>query len=59
MTRGAPSWNDWLKDVPAGLLCNGVRMEEIKIQHHADGTVVTVRGLPKYEWKLSAGPCPT
>jgi len=31
ITRDAPGWNNWLEDVMAGLLTNGVRMDEIKV----------------------------
>ena len=56
MTRDAPAWNNWLEDVLAGLLTNGVRLGEFKIKHYPDRTVVTVRGVPRYEWKPSARP---
>lgn len=47
---------DWLEDVLAGLLINGVRREDIEIQEHPDcRTVVAVRGEPKYEWRIAAG----
>ena len=45
---------EWLEDVLAGLLSNGVRHNEIRIHRHPDRTVVTVRGIAKYELKLSA-----
>jgi hypothetical protein len=52
-TRDLPGWNNWLEDVMAGLLTNGVRIDEIKVQHYPGRTVVTVRGVPKYEWPRS------
>jgi hypothetical protein len=51
-----PGWTDWLEDVLAGLLVNGVRLGDIKIKHYPDRTVITVHGAPKYEWKLGAPP---
>jgi hypothetical protein len=55
MTHDA-GWTNWLEDVLAGLLVNGVRLGDIKIKHFPDRTVITVHGVPKYEWKLSAPP---
>jgi hypothetical protein len=56
MTHDAPGWTDWLEDVLAGLLINGVRLGDIKIKHYPGRTVITVHGIPKYEWKSSAPP---
>jgi hypothetical protein len=46
---------DWLEDVLAGLLINGVAMTEIKLEEHPheNRTVVVVRGVPMYEWRLN------
>jgi len=44
--------SDWLEDVLAGLLSNGVRHNEIRIQRYTNRTIVTVRGVAKYELKL-------
>lgn len=45
---------DWLEDVLAGLLSNGVRIDEIDVQEHpGNRTVVVVRGTPRYEWSVS------
>jgi hypothetical protein len=44
--------SDWLEDVLAGLLSNGVRHNEIRIHRYPNRTVVTVRGVAKYELKL-------
>jgi hypothetical protein len=46
--------SEWLEDILAGLLSNGLRHNEIQIHRHADRTVVTVRGVAKYERKLRA-----
>ena len=44
---------EWLEDILAGLLTNSVQMWEIQVQHHPDSrTVVVVRGVPLYEWRL-------
>lgn len=44
---------NWLEDVVSGLLVNGVQQKEIEIQEHPEMvTVVLVRGLPKYEYKI-------
>ena len=44
---------DWLEDVLAGLLSNGVMRDEIEVQEYPDHrTVVVVRGVAKYEWQL-------
>lgn len=44
---------DWLEDVVAGLLANGVRIDEIDVQEHpGNRTVVIVRGTPRYEWSV-------
>jgi hypothetical protein len=40
---------EWLEDILAGLLSNGVRHNEIHIHRHPRRTVVTVRGVAKYE----------
>jgi hypothetical protein len=56
MTHNTPGWTDWLEDVLAGLLTNGVRLGDIKIKHYPDRTVITVYGIPKYEWKLNDAP---
>jgi hypothetical protein len=44
--------SDWLEDILAGLLSNGLRHNEIQIHRHRDRTVVTVRGVAKYELKV-------
>jgi hypothetical protein len=45
--------NEWLDDVIAGLLINGVPSTDICIEHHLmSRIVVTVRGVPKYEWRI-------
>jgi len=44
--------SDWLEDVLAGLLSNGVRHNEIRIHRYPNRTIVTVRGVAKYELKL-------
>lgn len=44
--------NEWLEDVLAGLLINGVAVDEIEIQqfnYDPLRVVVAVRGVPKYE----------
>lgn len=43
---------NWLEDVLAGLLSNGVRMDEIEVCEFQGElrTQVRVRGVPKYEW---------
>lgn len=44
---------DWLEDVIAGLMAAGVKQNEIEINDYPNGrTIVTVRGEPKYQWKL-------
>lgn len=44
---------DWLEDVLAGLLANGVRIDEVEVQEHpGNRTVVAVRGTPRYEWSV-------
>jgi hypothetical protein len=46
---------NWLEDVLAGLLINGVEKSEIEIQERPENrTVVAVRGMLKYEWKFEA-----
>ena len=40
---------EWLEDILAGLLSNGVPHNEIHIHRHPQRTVVTVRGVAKYE----------
>jgi hypothetical protein len=44
--------SEWLEDILAGLLSNGLRHNEIQIHRHRDRTVVTVRGVAKYELKV-------
>jgi hypothetical protein len=53
MTHDA-GWTNLLEDVLAGLLTNGVRLGDIKINHYPNRTVITVHGVEKYERKLSA-----
>lgn len=44
---------EWLEDIVAGLMAAGCTKEEIQIQEHPNcRTVVCVRGVPKYEWKI-------
>ena len=44
---------DWLEDVLAGLLANGVRIDDVEVQEHpGNRTVVVVRGTPRYEWSV-------
>ncbi len=44
---------NWLDDILAGLLINGVSRSEIGIEHHPGSrTVVRVRGVAKYEWTM-------
>jgi hypothetical protein len=50
--RALEEQSDWLEDVLAGLLSNGVRHNEIRIHRYPSRTVVTVRGVAKYELKL-------
>jgi hypothetical protein len=52
--RAREEQSDWLEDILAGLLSNGLRHNEIQIHRHRDRTVVTVRGVAKYELKLGA-----
>jgi hypothetical protein len=41
--------NDWLEDVLAGLLTNGVTTDEVEVLHHADGRLsVQVRSVERY-----------
>lgn len=47
---------EWLEDVIAGLLINGVQQEEIEIhyfQSEPGRCVVVVRGSPKYEHRIT------
>ena len=45
--------NDWLEDVLAGLLINGVKVEEISVRDtFGPKTEVWVRGKCKYKWTL-------
>lgn len=51
---------EWLEDVLAGLLCNGVQREEINVQYFISDpglTRVTVRGVPKYEHRVIVTAC--
>lgn len=44
---------DWLEDVLAGLLSNGVDVNEIHVGVHPfSRTVISVRGTPRYEWTI-------
>lgn len=44
---------NWTEDVIAGLLSNGIGRDEIVIDEHpGPRTVINVRGVPRYEWKL-------
>lgn len=46
---------EWLEDVLAGLLCNGVQQNEIDVQYFLDDpglTRVVVRGVQKYEHRI-------
>lgn len=49
--RCADDHAQWLEDILAGLLINGVAKEAIEVQHHDGGlrTVVLVNGVQKYE----------
>jgi hypothetical protein len=50
--------HDWIEDVVAGLLINGVKKDEIRIVHYQDCTIkVFVRGVQKYTWCLDWPPC--
>lgn len=58
-TSAIAARSEWLEDVIAGLIINGVREDEITVADHnglapsfTQRTVVSVRGEPKYEWKL-------
>ncbi len=43
---------EWLEDIAAGLLSNGVTPGEVEVQYHPDlRIVVVVRGAPLYEWR--------
>jgi len=45
--------HEWLEDVIAGLMINGVKRKEIMIVHDRDASVrVFVRGVAKYIWRL-------
>ena len=48
---------EWLEDILAGLLSNGVPHNEIHIHRHPRRTVVTVRGVAKYELELHSARC--
>lgn len=40
---------NWLEDVLAGLLINGVSVNDVDVQYHPDNRiVVAVDGVPKY-----------
>jgi hypothetical protein len=47
------AYANWLDDIIAGLLINGVPKEDIEIERHPDlSTVVVVRGVPRYKFNL-------
>lgn len=46
---------EWLEDVLAGLLSNGVAKDEIAVEEHPDKCVVRVRGEARYERRLRFG----
>lgn len=41
---------NWLEDILAGLLINGVSMREVVICEYDRRTIVEVRGVPRYEF---------
>lgn len=48
--------SDWLEDVLAGLLINGVAQDDIEVlyfTHEPGRCVVRVCGVPKYEHRIS------
>lgn len=44
---------EWLEDILAGLLINGVRRDEVEVHHYPDGlTSVVVRGERRYSYQI-------
>lgn len=44
---------DWLADILASLVANGVRLDEIDVVEEIENrTVVLVRGVPSYVWAV-------
>ena len=50
---------EWLEDILAGLLINGVSKDEIEVRRFVENhdVQVWVRGKPKYEHRLSITCC--
>ena len=41
-----------IEGILAGLLINGVRQDEIEVQHHPGRVVIAARGEPRYEVRV-------
>ena len=52
-TKAAGEKANWLDDVIAGLMVNGVTKDEIEIREYPDATRVAVRGVERYEFKIT------
>lgn len=55
--RALAEHNNWLEDVLAGLLINGIAKENISIRYQKTPrgsaiTIACVNGVPKYSWDL-------
>lgn len=52
--RAAMSRAIWLEGILKNLLSTDMPTEDIEIQEHPDHrTVVAIRGVPRYEWKIA------
>lgn len=52
VSKAASEKANWLDDVIGGLLINGVTKDEIAVMEFPDRTVVQVRGVPRYEFRI-------